>query len=119
MALFFSQSQSPIECHVSFASLAHTPVVQTLYASIHLTLHKSLVLFLTGKMTSKSKNKIYKKIIKEVCKEYKGEKEFINNKIKELCVQEGLLIDEVHTWFKANLFFIMFLALKTVFCFEM
>ena len=79
MVLFFCQSQSPIECHVSFASLAHAPVVQTLYASMHLTMCKSLVLFLAGKMNSKSKNKIYKKIIK-------GAKEFINNKFKELCV---------------------------------
>ena len=66
-------------------------------------------------MNSKSKNKIYKKIIEEVCKEYKGAKEFINNKIKELCIQEGILIDEVRAWFKANLFFIIFLALKAVF----
>ena len=65
---------------------------------------KTLVLFLAGKMNSKSKNKIYKNIIEEVCREYKGTKEFINNKIKELCVQEGILIDEVWTWFKANLF---------------
>ena len=82
MVLFFSQSQSPIECHVSFSLLAHALVVKILYASIHLTLHKSLVLFLAGKVNSKSKNKIYKKIIEEVCKEYKGAKEFNNNKIK-------------------------------------
>ena len=81
MVLSFSQSQGPIECHVSFVSLTHALVVQTLYPNIHLTLHKSLVLFLASKMNSKSKNKIYKKIIEEVCKECKGAKEFINNKI--------------------------------------
>ena len=69
---------------------------------------KSLVLFLAGKMNSKSNNKIYKKIIEEVCKEYKGTKEVINNKIKELCAQEGILIDEVRTWFKSNLFLLSF-----------
>ena len=37
---FFCQSQGLIKCHVSFALLAHTLVVQILCASIHLTLHK-------------------------------------------------------------------------------
>ena len=60
-------------------------------------------------------NKIYKKTIEEVCREYEGAKEFINNKIKKLCVQDGILIDEVSTWFKANLFFIIFLAVKRFF----
>ena len=65
----------------------------------------------------KKKRKIYKKIVEEVCNKCDGAKEFINNKIKELCFQEGILIDEVRTWFKTILFFIVFFASKTV-CFE-
>ena len=74
------------------------------YVSIHLTLHKLLVLFLAGKMDSKNKNRIYKKIIEEICKKYDDGKEFFDNRIKELCFQDGILINEVSTWFKANLF---------------
>ena len=59
-------------------------------------------------MNSRSKTKIYKKITGEVCKEYKGAKKLINDKVKELCVQEGILIDEVLTWFKASLFLLSF-----------
>ena len=43
------------------------------------------------------------KIIEEMCNKY-GAKEFIDNRIKELCVQDGILINEVCTWFKVNLF---------------
>ena len=64
--MFSSQLQHPIECHVSFDLLVHAPVMQTFYASMHLTMYKSRVLFLAGKMNSKSKNKICKKIIQEV-----------------------------------------------------
>ena len=46
-------------------------------------------------MNSKSKIKIYKKIIEEVCREYNGAKEFIVNKAKELCFQEGISAEEV------------------------
>ena len=55
-------------------------------------------------MNSKNKNRIYKKIIEEVCNKYDGAKEFADNRIKELCFQDGILISEVRTWFKANLF---------------
>ena len=63
-------------------------------------------------MNSKSKNKIYKKIIEEVCKRYEGARDFITNKVKELCSQERIFTDEVRVQFKANLFFIIFLASK-------
>ena len=98
-----------------FCLLAHTLVVQILYASIHITLHKSLVLFLAGKMNSKNKNKIYKKIIEEVCNKYDSAKEFVNNRIKELCFQEGILINDVHKWLKTNLFLVVFFESKAVF----
>ena len=53
-------------------------------------------------MNSKSKNKIYKKITEEVCRKYEGAEgaqEFITNKVNELCFQEGIFTDEVHTRF--------------------
>ena len=46
-------------------------------------------------MNAKSQIKIYKKIIEEVCREYEGAHEFINNKVKELCSQEGMSTEEV------------------------
>ena len=53
-------------------------------------------------MNAKNKIKICKKIIVDVCNKYDGAQEFIIN--RELCSQEGILIDEVRTRFKANLF---------------
>ena len=44
------------------------------------------------------------KIIEEINNKYDGAKEFIENRIKELCVHDGILIHEVRTWFKVNLF---------------
>ena len=55
-------------------------------------------------MNLKTKNKIYIKIIEEMCYKYDGAKEFIDNRIKELCVQDGIFINEVRTWFKVNLY---------------
>ena len=40
------------------------------------------------------------KIIIEICNKYDGTKEFVDNRIKELCAQDGILINEVRTWFK-------------------
>ena len=57
-----------------------------------------------GRINSKSKNKIYKKIIKEVCRKYEGAQEFIANKVKELCSQEGIFTEEVCTQFFVNSF---------------
>ena len=59
-------------------------------------------------MNSKSKIKVYKKIIEEVCKRFDGAQEFIINRFKEFCSQKGILIDEVRTRFKANLFLLSF-----------
>ena len=74
---------------------------------------QSLILFLAGKMNLKTKNKIYMKITEEMSNKYDGAKEFIDNRIKELCVQDRILISEVRIWFKVNLFF----ALKVILCF--
>ena len=66
------------------------------------------MLFSAGRMNSKSKNKIQNKIIDEVCKKYDGAQEFITNKVKELCSQEGIFAEKVRTQFKANLFLLSF-----------
>ena len=63
-----------------------------------------LVSFLAGKMNLKN-NRICMKIIEEICNKYDSGKEFVDNRIKELCIQDGILINEVRTWFKFNLFF--------------
>ena len=65
-------------------------------------------------MNSKNKNRIYKIITEEICNKYDGAKEFVDNRIKEICFQDGILINEVRTWFKVNLFllFSIFFVLK-------
>ena len=60
--------------------------------------------FLAGKMNLKTKNKVCIRIIEEMCNNYDGAKEFVDNRIKELCVQDTILISEVRIWFKVNLF---------------
>ena len=55
-------------------------------------------------MNLKTKNRICMKIIEEMCIKYDGTKEFIDNRIKELCFQDGIRINEVRTWFQVNLF---------------
>ena len=50
------------------------------------------------------KNKICMRIIEEMCKKYDDAKEFVDKRIKELCVQDTILIREVRIWFKGNLF---------------
>ena len=55
---------------------------------------KPFMLFPAGRMNSKSNIKISKKIIEEVCREHNGAKEFIVNKAKELCFQEGISAEE-------------------------
>ena len=72
-------------------------------------------------MNSKTKMKIYRKVIDEVSKEYEGAGEFICNKIRALCSEHGISIEEVclyvsytvytvwlHTEFRANLFSLSF-----------
>ena len=46
-------------------------------------------------MNSKTKAKIYKKLVEEVCNEYEGARQFIENKITELCSEEGISTEEV------------------------
>ena len=50
-------------------------------------------------MNAKSKIRICKKIIEGVCREYEGAKEFITNKVKVLCSQEGISTEEVRLYF--------------------
>ena len=56
------------------------------------------MLFPAGRMNAKSKIKIYKKITEEVCREYNGAHEFIFNKAKESCSQEGISAEEVRLY---------------------
>ena len=44
------------------------------------------------------------RIIEEMCNKYDGVKEFIDNRVKELCVQDTILISEARIWLKNNLF---------------
>ena len=46
-------------------------------------------------MNSKRKVRIYKKVNEEGCRECNGTKEFIVNKAKGLCLQEGISTEEV------------------------
>ena len=39
-------------------------------------------------------------IIEEMCNKYDSAKEFIDNIVKESCVQDGIFISEVRTRFK-------------------
>ena len=48
-----------------------------------------------GRMNTKSKIRINKKIIEEVWRENDGAREFIDNKVKELCSQKGISTEEV------------------------
>ena len=49
-------------------------------------------------MNSKTKTKLYKKLVEELCKEYEGAREFISNKINELCSEHGVSIEEVRLY---------------------
>ena len=51
-----------------------------------------------GRMNSKAKIKTYKKLIEELCQKYKGARKFIDNKITELCSEEGLSTEEVRLY---------------------
>ena len=46
-------------------------------------------------MNAKTKRKIYRTVIEDVSKEYDNTREFIHNKINELCLEHGLTADEV------------------------
>ena len=72
-------------------------------------------------MNSKTKIKIYRIVIEEVSKEYENAREFIHNKINELCSEHGISTEEVclyvcyamytvwlRTQFRVNLFLLSF-----------
>ena len=59
--------------------------LQILYASKYLKLDLP-----AGKMNLKTKIKIYCIVIEEVNKEYENTREFIHNKINELCSEHGI-----------------------------
>ena len=42
-----------------------------------------------------AKFNVYKKVLQEVCEKFDGAKEFIRDKIKEICSDEKLSVEEV------------------------
>ena len=60
-------------------------------------------------MNSKTKIRIYRSVINEVSKEYENTREFIHNKINELCSEHGISTEEV------RLYIFMFVMLGTQF----
>ena len=60
-------------------------------------------------MNAKAKTKIDRIVIEEVCKEYENAREFIHNKINELCSEHGISTDEV------RLYIFMFVMPRTQF----
>ena len=60
-------------------------------------------------MNAKAKIKIDRIVIEEVCKEYENAREFIHNKINELCSEHGISTDEV------RLYIFMFVMPRTQF----
>ena len=55
-------------------------------------------------MNLKNKNIISMRIIEEICNKYDDAKEFVDNRINKLCVQDKILISDLRTWFKVKLF---------------
>ena len=65
-------------------------------------------------MNTKTKIKIYKNVIDKVNKEHKGAREFIRNKINELCSEHGISTDEVRLYILCLLCYVHSLATYTV-----
>ena len=42
-----------------------------------------------------AKFNVYKKVLQEVCKNFDAAKEFIRDKIEEICINEKLSVEEV------------------------
>ena len=51
-----------------------------------------------GRMNLKTKIKIYKKVIEEICEKYEDARKFIDNKVNELCFQEGISTEEIRLY---------------------
>ena len=60
-------------------------------------------------MNSKTRIIIYRTVINEVSRKYKNTREFINNKLNELCSEHGISAEQVH------LYIFMFIMLRTQF----
>ena len=41
------------------------------------------------------KVRVYKQVLKDICNKYDGAEEYINERIKEICSQEKLSLEEV------------------------
>ena len=60
-------------------------------------------------MNSKIRMTIYCTVINEVSREYEDKKEFINNRLNELCSEHGISVEEV------RLYIFIFIMLRTQF----
>ena len=60
-------------------------------------------------MNSKTKIRIYRTVINEVSREYENTREFIHNKLNEICSEHGISAEEV------RLYIFMFVMLRTQF----
>ena len=60
-------------------------------------------------MNKKTKLKIYRTVIEDVCKEYDIVRQFVHNKLNELCSEHGISAEEV------RLYIFMFFMLRTQF----
>ena len=60
-------------------------------------------------MNSKTKIRIYRTVINELSREYENIREFIHNKINELCSEHGISTEEV------RLYIFIFVMLRTQF----
>ena len=49
-------------------------------------------------MKFKTQNKIYQKLVSELGGKYDGAEDFINTRVKELCLEHGMLEEEVRLY---------------------
>ena len=49
-------------------------------------------------MKLKTQIKIYQKLVSELSGKYDGAEDFINTRVKELCLKHGILEEEVHLY---------------------
>ena len=110
--MFFNESQSRIVFltnHKADIVLSKRicPALQILFVIKNLKgylVHKSSQnknILLQAVMKLKTQIKIYQKLVSELGGKYDGAEEFINIRVKELCLEHGILEEEVQIYFYA------------------
>ena len=77
-------------------------------------------------MTFKTQIKIYQKLVSELGGKYDGAEDFINTRVKELCLEHGILEEEVRLYIFLCCIYILVtkavknesFCIKNSFCFE-